>query len=205
MPKKSPPAKKSSAPKKTSTKKNSKTKTTPEQTPPVTPPVTEPVQPVEVKPTATAVTEQLFSDLQAELTKLAEAGVQIPSLRKGLIALRKSVDKERKELAKAQPKKKRVRTNNENKAPSGFAKPSPISTELAHFLGEKKDALVARTAVTRQINQYVKQHNLQNPDNKRHILPDTKLKKLLGVTDKDEVTYFNLQKYLKKHYPTEKV
>ena len=160
------------------------------------------VAPVVAKPTAATATDSAFNDIQAELTKLADAGVQIPALKRLTIALKKAVDKERKEAAKARPKPKRA--SNPNKAPSGFAKPAPISAALAKFLGEKPDTLVARTAVTRAITQYVKEKNLQNQSNKRHILPDATLKKLLGVTDKDEVTYFNLQKHLKQHYPASK-
>jgi len=160
------------------------------------------VAPVDAKPTAATATDSAFNDIQAELTKLADAGVQIPTLKRLTIALKKAVDKERKEAAKSRPKPKRA--SNPNKAPSGFAKPAPISAALAKFLGEKPDTLVARTAVTRAITQYVKEKNLQNQSNKRHILPDATLKKLLGVTDKDEVTYFNLQKHLKQHYPASK-
>jgi len=165
--------------------------------------VTKPVVvPTVVVSTAITATDSAFNDIQAELTKLADAGVQIPALKRLTIALKKAVDKERKEAAKSRPKPKRA--SNPNKAPSGFAKPAPISAALAKFLGEKPDTLVARTAVTRAITQYVKEKNLQNQANKRHILPDATLKKLLGVTDKDEVTYFNLQKHLKQHYPASK-
>ena len=60
---------------------------------------------------------------------------------------------------------------------------------------------MARTEVTKLITQYIKEFGLQNPSNKRHILPDEKLKAILNVTDADEVTYFNLQKYMKHHFP----
>ena len=207
MPKTTKPSKKSSPPKSGPKKvKSSPKKVEPQLVEPVvvTPePVVVVAPPATPKPTSSSVTDSIFNDLQAELTKLADAGVQIPALKKALVTLKKSVDKERKELAKAAPKK-RAKSTNANKGPSGFAKPAPISKELASFLGEKPDTLVARTAVTRFITQYIKEHNLQNPENKRHILADTKLKKLLKVTDKDEVTYFNLQKWLKIHYPSTK-
>ena len=95
----------------------------------------------------------------------------------------------------------------------GFKVPAPISDELAKFLGEKKGSLVPRTEVTRAVNLYVKNKNLQNPSNRKIIVPDAKLKKLLGPLDTvnknkktgltdSEVgyTYFNLQKYLKPHF-----
>jgi len=196
-PKSSPPSKKKVVSKKAAAKPV-------EPKPVVVKPVVEvAAKPVEPKPTGASVTDSAFNDIQVELTKLADAGIQIPSLKKLTIALKKAVDRERKEAAKAKPVKVK-RASNPNKAPSGFAKPAPISAALAKFLGEKPDTLVARTAVTRAITQYVKEKNLQDQSNKRHILCDTTLKKLLGVTDKDEVTYFNLQKHLKQHYPPSK-
>ena len=188
------------------TKGSPKPKTKP-TTPPVPTTVKEPEQivSVEVKKTTTEVTDSLFNDLQAQLTTLADAGVQMPTLKKGLISLKKSMDKERKELLKAQPKKKSKSASSAPRAPSGFAKPAAISKELAKFIGEKPDALVARTTVTRFITTYVKEKNLQDPANKRVIVPDVSLKKLLAVTDKSEpVTYFNLQRFLKRHYPPSK-
>ena len=88
-----------------------------------------------------------------------------------------------------------------NKPPSGFAKPGPISDELTAFLGIKKGELIARTAVTQHINKYCKEHNLQKESDKRHINADAALSKLLRLKPSDESTFFNLQKYIKIHYP----
>ena len=88
-----------------------------------------------------------------------------------------------------------------NKPPSGFAKPGPISKELASFLNLPHDTMIARTDVTKKITEYCKEHNLQNANDKRVITPDTKLKKLLNVSNKETLTFFNLQKYMKVHYP----
>ena len=60
---------------------------------------------------------------------------------------------------------------------------------------------MARTEVTKYVTQYIKEQELQDPQNKRHIKPDKKLSKLLGSSDEDDVTYFNLQKYMKHHFP----
>ena len=83
------------------------------------------------------------------------------------------------------------------KTPSGFAKPSLLSDELCTFLGVPSGTTMARTQVTKQITNYVKSKNLLKADNKRVIIPDATLKKLLAVPDGDEVTFFNLQKYMK--------
>ena len=59
---------------------------------------------------------------------------------------------------------------------------------------------MARTEVTREINNYIREHKLQDPKNGRHIIADSKLKKLLKLTSKDNLTYFNLQRYMSPHF-----
>ena len=91
------------------------------------------------------------------------------------------------------------RKKNAKTRPSGFEKPTPISDELAVFFGKELGSLMARTEVSKQIHEYVMTQNLQNEKNRRIIHPDPKLKQLLNVNN-DELTYFNLQKYLKFHF-----
>lgn len=105
-----------------------------------------------------------------------------------------------RELKSAQKSAKKRRAKNGNRKPSGFVKPTLITDELATFLGRESGAMMARTEVTREINKYIRQHNLQNPKNGRHILPDKKLGKLLRVGKNDELTYFNLQKFMSPHF-----
>jgi chromatin remodeling complex protein RSC6 len=100
--------------------------------------------------------------------------------------------------------KKRTKRKNKQsggvKQLSGFAKPTAISPELAKFLCVNTSDLLARTDVTKRINVYIKEHDLQNPKNRRIIVPDSKLSKLLK-NEGNEVTYFNLQRYMKIHFP----
>ena len=91
------------------------------------------------------------------------------------------------------------RKKNAKTRPSGFEKPTPISDELAVFFGKELGSLMARTEVSKQIHEYVMTQKLQNEKNRRIIHPDPKLKQLLNVNN-DELTYFNLQKYLKFHF-----
>ena len=86
--------------------------------------------------------------------------------------------------------------------PSGFAKPTNVSNELCNFMGRTTGTQIARTEVTQYLINYIKEQSLQFQDNKRIILPDDKLKQLLGVDDKKEVTYFNLQGLMNKHFVT---
>jgi chromatin remodeling complex protein RSC6 len=86
------------------------------------------------------------------------------------------------------------------RANNAFLKVRPISDELATFMGLPSKSQKSQTDVTKFISGYVKSHNCFDPTFKRRILPDAKLAKLLRVTDKNEVTYLNLQTYLKVHF-----
>ena len=59
---------------------------------------------------------------------------------------------------------------------------------------------MARTEVTREINAYIRANNLQDKDNGRKINADTKLTSLLKLSPGDELTYFNLQKFMSPHF-----
>uniref|UniRef100_A0A6C0F872 DM2 domain-containing protein n=1 Tax=viral metagenome TaxID=1070528 RepID=A0A6C0F872_9ZZZZ len=83
---------------------------------------------------------------------------------------------------------------------SGFAKPMQLSKELSDFLCVNHDTMMARTDVTKEINKYVKANNLQNPENKREIILDAKLKTIISAPIDETVTFFNLQKFMSKHY-----
>jgi upstream activation factor subunit UAF30 len=87
-----------------------------------------------------------------------------------------------------------------DRRPSSFVTPTKISDELANFLGKPVGTEMARTDVSRHINSYVRDHNLQDPRNGRRINPDTKLRALLRIGQNEELTYFNLQKYMKHHF-----
>ena len=111
--------------------------------------------------------------------------------------LEKSVTRELKTAMKASAKKRR---NTGNRKPSGFIKPTRISDELAGFLGKDIGTEMARTEVSKEINLYIHAHKLQDKDNGRIIHADTKLSKLLKLGKTDELTYFNLQRYMKHHF-----
>jgi upstream activation factor subunit UAF30 len=60
--------------------------------------------------------------------------------------------------------------------------------------------MLSRTDATRKIAAYIKEHNLQNPDNRREILSDATLTSLFSLTKEDKLNYFNLQRYIKPHF-----
>jgi upstream activation factor subunit UAF30 len=109
---------------------------------------------------------------------------------------RKEVSKVVKKLNKGQRKKRR----GGNKSPGGFTKPAPLSGPMCAFLEVAEGTELPRTEVTRRVNRYVKENDLQNPENKKQILADGNLKSLLYLKDDDELTYFNLQRYMKIHF-----
>lgn len=113
--------------------------------------------------------------------------------------LEKRVAKDQKVVAKRVNGKRRRTSTGDSK--SGFAKPGPVSDELRSFLNLGKDELIARTEVTKRINAYCKENGLQGEKDKRVLKADKTLKKLLRLGPKDELTFFNLQKYMKVHFP----
>jgi upstream activation factor subunit UAF30 len=131
------------------------------------------------------------------LAKLQQLSVLISSLKAEYRTLEKKWSREVKSAQKQSTKRKRKAGN---RAPSGFVKPTKISDELASFLGKEKGTEMARTDVTREINTYIRAHKLQDKDNGRKINPDTKLAALLKLKKTDELTYFNLQKYMSPHF-----
>ena len=131
------------------------------------------------------------------LAKLQQLSVLISSLKTEYRTLEKKWSREVKTAQKQSSKRKR---KTGNRAPSGFVKPTKISDELASFLGKDKGTEMARTDVTREINTYIRAHKLQDKENGRKINPDTKLAALLKLKKTDELTYFNLQKYMSPHF-----
>jgi len=180
------------APKKTKTSK----KVAENAAPVVTPVVPAPVEEGAVD--ASADVEAALADRSVEfLAKLQQATLALSSLKTEFRNLEKAWSRELKAAQKASSKRKR---KSGNRQPSGFVKPTRISDELATFLGKEKGVEMARTAVTREINAYIRSNNLQDKQNGRKINPDSKLVALLKLKKEDELTYFNLQRFMSPHF-----
>ena len=153
---------------------------------------------VETEAPVHADVEAVIAEQSAEFhTKLNQLGNMIASLKTEYRSLEKKWSKELKASQKLNTKRKRKAGN---RAPSGFVKPTRISDELASFLGKEKGTQMARTEVTREINTYIRSNTLQDKENGRKINPDTKLAALLKLKKTDELTYFNLQRYMSPHF-----
>jgi len=189
----------------TTTKSPKKTKTAAKTVPEVsTPKAVETPTPVVVVETPVEnvitplVCDTPLADLFVSMNKtLHDLATAVALVKAELRTVEKHVTKELKVLDKFNAKKNK---NKGNRAPSGFVKPTKITNELADFLGKDHGTLMARTDVTKQMTAYIRANSLQDKKNGRIILPDTKLRKLLKLTDADALTYFNLQKYMSPHF-----
>jgi len=177
-------------------KKVKKTKVSKDET--VAPVVVAPVVNSEDVVVAPVDSESPVTEQSVEfLAKLQQLGVLISSLKTEYRTLEKKWTRELKVAQKQSSKRKRKAGN---RAPSGFVKPTRISDELAKFLEKPSGSEMARTEVTRDINKYIRTNNLQDKENGRKINPDIKLAALLKLKKTDELTYFNLQRYMSPHF-----
>ena len=148
-----------------------------------------------------AAADASLSGLPVKMTeysaKLQQLVGLLSTLKNDFKTLEKTVAREMKAAQKASSKKRR---NNVNRKPSGFVKPTRISDELAAFLGKTVGTEMARTDVSKELNAYIQSNGLQDKANGRKINPDAKLAKLLKLSKEDELTYFNLQRFMKHHF-----
>ena len=142
------------------------------------------------------VTNDLFEQFEGIINGLTVVKTQISTLQQSLKQLEKNVKKGMKGLKKDIVKNKAKG----NRKPSGFARPSKVSKELCEFMKKNEGTEIARTEVTKALIEYIKENKLENQSNSKFIIPDEKLKFLLGVEDGEEITYFNIQKYMSKHF-----
>ena len=183
------PAKKTAS--KASKTKSSSSKQNVVATPPAPP---APVEQVVESSTTDASLSDDFSEFMGHLTALRS---QLSTLTTEFRALQKRSERELRAAQKANQKRKR---KTGNRSPSGFVKPTLISDELATFLGKATGTEMARTEVTREINAYIRSNKLQDSENGRKINADAALTKLLKLKKSDELTYFNLQRYMSPHF-----
>jgi len=172
-------------------KKALKTKVVAKKDEPVVEPVVEPVAVVESE--EKCASDIIITDL---FEKIVALSTHIKTIQMSMKILVKEFDKQKKIIDKVQKKREKAK-----KSPSGFAKPCKISNDLCDFIGVEHGAEMSRTDITRHINSYVKEKNLNNPENRREFFPDQKLKTILNITNGEKVTYFILQRLIAHHFP----
>uniref|UniRef100_A0A6C0ENU5 DM2 domain-containing protein n=1 Tax=viral metagenome TaxID=1070528 RepID=A0A6C0ENU5_9ZZZZ len=144
--------------------------------------------------------QETLKSLSSELTSRVRAAVH--DAQEAVKAIKRdardSKKRRRKDPADMTPEEKA--TWEARRANNAFLKMRPITDELATFMGLPSKSQKSQTDVTKYVSTYVKAHNCFDPNFKRRIIPDAKLGKLLRVKDGQEVTYLNLQSFLKVHF-----
>ena len=162
-----------------------------------------PVVAATVEATAVEGADAAVSSVQDDVKAMLTQANTVRETVGALVAELKRVEKRVARLQKeADKRKRRQKKPVEGEAvvprkPSIFELPTPLSNELCSFLGRPSGSKESRSNITKAITTYVKEKNLKE---KHTIKPDTKLKALLGVAEGDVLTYFNLQRYLNRHY-----
>lgn len=182
-------------------------KATPARVEAVVPTVSEPV-PVAVATESTApAQERLTAAVEKLKSAQAKMSIELKDIAKEVLSAVKAASREIKDAKRRKRSKKPEDMTPAEKviwearrANNAFLKPRGLSPELCAFMGLSTGSMRSQTDVTKFVSTYVKQHNCFDPANKRRILADAALSKLLKVTDKDTVTYLNLQSYLKAHF-----
>ena len=141
-------------------------------------------------------TDEVCEQFSGVLGTLSSFRSQITMLQNQVRALEKTVGKQMRTFAREAKKNK----NKGNRKPSGFAVPTKISDELCVFMQKPEGSSAARTEVTQYIIKYIKDNDLQWNENRKIIKPNTPLKNLLNVKKNEEVTYFNIQRFMNKHF-----
>ena len=165
-------------------------------TPTVVAPATgAPVETVAAPAVATTTWDEEIRTISGNLNSLRETA---STLLGQLKRLEKNV---RREMKDARKRRRRVKLDENGveikRAPSIFERPTQVTAELLTFLGRPAATLMSRSEVTKAVNEYVKAHELKN---KHDIKPDAPLRKLLAIAEGEPLTYFNLQRYLNRHY-----
>jgi len=160
-------------------------------------PTTEVSKDAPVNEVVAVVADDLVELLNAFGVKITEVAGFHANLKAQFKALQKVVLKEHKTAQKVSNRRNK---RSGNRKPSGFVRPCLVSDELATFLGKPAGSEMARTEVSKEINNYIRVNSLQDEKNGRQINADSKLSTLLKLQPGDSLTYFNLQRYMKHHF-----
>lgn len=157
-------------------------------------------------PAVAATADAAAATVAAPAAPAVSPVAEINALLSSLVATVKDVQGKLKVLSKDYDRMKKTvekaerRRANARSSPSGFAKPIKLSEEICKFLEIPEGSELSRTEVTRRLTQYIKTNNLNNPENRRIILPDAKLRQILALKGDEEVSYFTIQHYLNHHF-----
>jgi chromatin remodeling complex protein RSC6 len=158
---------------------------------------------VPTKETILASFDELISMIESEIVSLRENQTKTKGIKflRTLNKRMKVLKNQSTRVIKQRNPSLRKNVNNNN---SGFLKPVKISNEMAKFTGWNSNELRSRVDVTKYLCNYIRENNLQNPKDRRQIIADAKLSKLLNYDSKKEngepLTYYRIQSYIKPHF-----
>lgn len=162
---------------------------------------------VETAPAVSQSSDALLASLSEKLKTLSsEFSAKVRDAVRAVQEAAKQSKREQRDSKKKKRKNPADMTPEERKAwearraNNAFLVQRPLTDELSAFMGLPAGSKRSQTEVTKFISEYVKSHSCFDPTFKRRILPNAALGKLLRVSDKDEVTYLNLQSFLKVHF-----
>lgn len=119
---------------------------------------------------------------------------------KSILTIGKKLEKDFCKMQKAVSRKNKPKEDSKQRLATGFSHPSLLSESMYEFMNIPKDTLVPRKDVTQFINNYIDENQLRDTESREIIIPDVKLRNLLGASHEDVITYFNLQNYIKHHF-----
>lgn len=166
------------------------------------------VAPVAVAAPVAAVAAEAVAETTDLATEIKALHDQLTTIRdaasSAILALKRVSKRAAQEVKDAKKKKRRSKDAEVSesgevvKKESNLSKPTPISDELAAFLGKGKNTSLSRQEVTSSLSKYIKEHCSKEG---KFIKPDAPLKKLLAMNDTDVLDICTLQTFLKRHYP----
>jgi chromatin remodeling complex protein RSC6 len=146
--------------------------------------------------------EKIPQNMEKMMACLTDVNAQINDMKEAFSVLDKKSKKLTHliELMIKKEQKNTSKTKRERK-PCGFAVSTKVTPEMCEFMGRKEGELISRIEITKYLNKYIKEKELENPENRQNIVPDENLWKILGDEARNEkITHFTIQKYLNKHF-----
>ncbi len=143
---------------------------------------------------------ELDTDFETMEKKLVELKSTVGNMMVMFRELRKKQRRYAREISKRGRKKIEEDMLRPKQKPKGFQVPIRITDELCDFMRVEHGTKMNCAEAGKRVHMYIKEHKLQDPSNGININLDSKLKSLLQVEKEVQLTYFNLQHYLSRHY-----
>lgn len=147
--------------------------------------------------------DSLATSIDSELVRVRESGDKMVSV-KFVRNLARQIRNLKNHSQKIMKKRRVPVTSGDKPHNSVFQLPVRISADLAQFFDWDPEVPKSRVEVTRALCNYIKENNLQNPNDRRLIVADARLAELLHYNPEtnDSLNYSRLQTYMKRLFDT---